>query len=72
MNELKHAVECGQVGDDGKETIRALNYNAICSYAGKTSNTSVEPNSEGSTGANQRSTAIDQNHLLTHSATIML
>ncbi|MFM7988035.1 MAG: hypothetical protein ACKPKO_52850 [Candidatus Fonsibacter sp.] len=28
IDELKHAVVGGQVGDDGKETIRALNYNA--------------------------------------------
>ncbi|MFM7983158.1 MAG: hypothetical protein ACKPKO_27940 [Candidatus Fonsibacter sp.] len=25
----------GQIGDDGKESIRALNYNAICTYAVK-------------------------------------
>ncbi|MFM7981236.1 MAG: tail fiber domain-containing protein, partial [Candidatus Fonsibacter sp.] len=28
IDELKHAVVGGQVGDDGKESIRALNYNA--------------------------------------------
>ncbi|MFM7983367.1 MAG: tail fiber domain-containing protein, partial [Candidatus Fonsibacter sp.] len=43
-DELKHAVVGGQVGNDGKESIRALNYNAIFTYAVK-SNTRVEPNS---------------------------
>ncbi|MFM7981224.1 MAG: hypothetical protein ACKPKO_18100, partial [Candidatus Fonsibacter sp.] len=32
-DELKHTVVGGQVGDDGKETNRALNYNAIFTYA---------------------------------------
>ncbi|MFM7981559.1 MAG: hypothetical protein ACKPKO_19795, partial [Candidatus Fonsibacter sp.] len=35
IDELKHAVVGGQVGDDGKESIRALNFNAICTYAVK-------------------------------------
>ncbi|MFM7981842.1 MAG: tail fiber domain-containing protein, partial [Candidatus Fonsibacter sp.] len=35
IDELKHAVVGGQVGDDGKESIRALNYNAIFTYAVK-------------------------------------
>ncbi|MFM7978410.1 MAG: hypothetical protein ACKPKO_03760, partial [Candidatus Fonsibacter sp.] len=34
-DELKHAVAGGQIGDDGKESVRALNYNAIFSYAVK-------------------------------------
>ncbi|MFM7987879.1 MAG: tail fiber domain-containing protein, partial [Candidatus Fonsibacter sp.] len=33
IDELKHAVVGGQVGDDGKEPIRSLNYKAICTYA---------------------------------------
>ncbi|MFM7984371.1 MAG: tail fiber domain-containing protein [Candidatus Fonsibacter sp.] len=33
IDELKHAVVGGQVGDDGKDSVRALNYNAICTYA---------------------------------------
>ena len=32
---LRHAVFGGEVGEDGNETIRALNYNAIFSYAVK-------------------------------------
>ena len=32
---LKHAVFGGEVGEDGKETIRALNYNAIFAYSVK-------------------------------------
>ncbi|MFM7979537.1 MAG: hypothetical protein ACKPKO_09500 [Candidatus Fonsibacter sp.] len=43
IDELKHAVVDGQAGDDGKESIMALNYNAIFTYAVK-SNTRVEPN----------------------------
>ena len=35
IDELKHAVVGGQVGDDGNESIRALNYNAIFTYAVK-------------------------------------
>ncbi|MFM7980337.1 MAG: hypothetical protein ACKPKO_13575 [Candidatus Fonsibacter sp.] len=35
IDELKHAVVGGQVGDDGKESIRALSYNAIFTYAVK-------------------------------------
>ena len=34
-DELKHAVEGGQVGDNGKEPIRALNYNEVCTYVVK-------------------------------------
>ena len=30
---LKHAVFGGDVGEDGKETVRALNYNAIFTYS---------------------------------------
>ena len=30
---LKHAVFGGEVGEDGKETVRALNYNAIFTYS---------------------------------------
>ncbi|MFM7977968.1 MAG: hypothetical protein ACKPKO_01520, partial [Candidatus Fonsibacter sp.] len=44
IDELKHAVVGGQVGDDGQESIRALNYNAIFTYDVKR-NTRVEPNS---------------------------
>ncbi len=33
IDELKHAVVGGQVGDDGKESVRALNYNAIFTHA---------------------------------------
>ncbi|MFM7983668.1 MAG: hypothetical protein ACKPKO_30525, partial [Candidatus Fonsibacter sp.] len=35
IDELKHAVVGGQVGDDGKESVRALNYNATFTYAVK-------------------------------------
>ena len=35
IDELKHAVIGGEVDDDGKETIRALNYNAVFTYAVK-------------------------------------
>ena len=32
---LKHAVFGGEVGEDGKETVRALNYTAIFTYSVK-------------------------------------
>ena len=35
VDELKHAVMGGEIGEDGKETIRSLNYNAIFTYAVK-------------------------------------
>ncbi|MFM7990152.1 MAG: hypothetical protein ACKPKO_63635, partial [Candidatus Fonsibacter sp.] len=35
IDDLKHAVVGGRVGDDGKESVRALSYNAICTYAVK-------------------------------------
>ena len=35
VDELKHVVMGGEIGEDGKETIRSLNYNAIFTYAVK-------------------------------------
>ena len=35
IDELKHAVIGGEVDDEGKESIRALNYNAVFTYAVK-------------------------------------
>ena len=35
IDRLKHAVIGGAVDDDGKESIRALNYNAVFTYAVK-------------------------------------
>ena len=35
IDELKHAVVGGDIGEDGKESVRALNYNAIFTYAVK-------------------------------------
>ena len=35
INELRHAVVGGVVGEDGKESLRALNYNAVFTYAVK-------------------------------------
>ncbi|MFM7985205.1 MAG: tail fiber domain-containing protein [Candidatus Fonsibacter sp.] len=45
IDELKHAVVGGQVGDDGKESVSSLNYNSIFTYIAVKSNTRVEPNS---------------------------
>ncbi|MFM7978917.1 MAG: hypothetical protein ACKPKO_06335 [Candidatus Fonsibacter sp.] len=70
IDKLKQAAVGGQVGDYGKESIRALNYNAIFTYAVK-SNTRVEPNRECSTGANKRTTTTDQTQLFMNSATII-
>ena len=35
IEELRHAVVGGEVDNDGKESIRALNYNAVFTYAVK-------------------------------------
>ena len=35
IDELKHAVIGGESGDDGKESLRGLNYNAVFAYAVK-------------------------------------
>ncbi|MFM7983194.1 MAG: hypothetical protein ACKPKO_28125, partial [Candidatus Fonsibacter sp.] len=35
IDELRHAVVGGTVGEDGKESLRGLNYNAIFTYAVK-------------------------------------
>ncbi|MFM7989596.1 MAG: tail fiber domain-containing protein, partial [Candidatus Fonsibacter sp.] len=69
IDELKHAVVGGQVGDDGKESIRAQLQRDL--HIRRKSNTRVEPTSEGSTGENKRTTCTDQNHLLMNSATII-
>ena len=50
IDELKHTVMAGEIGEDGKASLWGLNYNAIFTYAEK-SDTRVEPNSEGATVA---------------------
>ena len=35
VEELKHAVTGGEIGEDGKATIRSLNYNVIFTHAVK-------------------------------------
>ena len=35
IEELKHAVVGGEVGEDGQETIRCLNYHIVVTYAAK-------------------------------------
>ena len=35
IEELKHIVEGGDIGEDGKESIRGINYNAVFTYAVK-------------------------------------
>ena len=35
MEELRHAVVGGEIGDDGQETLRALSYNAVFTFAVK-------------------------------------
>ncbi|MFM7982205.1 MAG: hypothetical protein ACKPKO_23085, partial [Candidatus Fonsibacter sp.] len=44
IDELKHVVVGGTIGEDGTASIRGLNYNAIF-YIRRNSNTRVEPNS---------------------------
>jgi hypothetical protein len=70
VEELKYIVGGGEIGEDGKESLRGINYNVIFTYAAKR-HTRVEPNSKGATGANKRATTTDQNHLLTNSAAII-
>ena len=54
IEELKHAVFGGEVGEDGKETIRALNYNAVFTYSVK-ANTRAERYCEATTRTDRRS-----------------
>ena len=68
IDELNHAVVSGQVGEDGMTPSRGLNYNAVFTYVAQI-NRRCEPNSEGTTGANGRTTTTAQNHALTNSAT---
>ena len=71
IDELRHAVVGGViVGEDGKETLRALNYNAVFTYA-------VKAIQELSQLVKAQQLQIDelkqqlQNHLLMNSATII-
>ena len=70
VDELKHAVMGGEIGEDGKETIRSLNYNAIFTYA-------VKAIQELSQLVKAQQVQIDelqkqlQNHLLMNSAAII-
>ena len=70
IEQLKHAVAGGEIGEDGKETIRSLNYNAIFTYA-------VKAIQELSQLVKAQQVQIDelqkqlQNHLLMNSATII-
>ena len=70
INELRHAVVGGVVGEDGKESLRALNYNAVFTYA-------VKAIQELSQLVKAQQLQIDelkqqlQNHLLMNSATII-
>ncbi|MFM7987890.1 MAG: hypothetical protein ACKPKO_52115, partial [Candidatus Fonsibacter sp.] len=67
IDELSHTVTGDEMGEDGKESLRALTYIALFAYA---VGAIQEPNSEGSTGANRRVTITAQNHLSMNSATI--
>jgi hypothetical protein len=35
IDELKHAIVGGEIGEDGKESLRGVNYNAVFTYAVK-------------------------------------
>ncbi len=35
VEELRHIVEGGEIGEDGKESLRGINYNVIFTYAVK-------------------------------------
>ena len=70
IDKLKHVVIGGEVDDDGKESIRALNYNAVFTYA-------VRAIQELHEIVKAQQVQIDelreqlQNHLLINSATII-
>ena len=70
IEELRHAVVGGEIGDDGQESIRSLNYNAVFTYA-------VKAIQELSQLVKAQQLQIDelkqqlQNHLLMNSATII-
>ena len=70
IDELKHTVVGGEIGEDGKESLRGLNYNAVFAYA-------VKAIQELSQTVQAQQVQIDelreqlQNHLLTNSATII-
>ena len=70
IDELRHVVVGGKVGEDGKESLRGLNYNAIFTYAVK----AIQVLSQT---AQAQQVQIDelqaqlQNHLLMNSATII-
>ena len=66
-DELKHDVVSGQVGEDGTSSSRGLNYNAVFTYVAQVHRRG-EPESEGATGANGRTTTTAQNHVLTNAA----
>ncbi|MFM7980903.1 MAG: tail fiber domain-containing protein, partial [Candidatus Fonsibacter sp.] len=70
IDELKHAVVGGQVGDDGKETIRALNYKAIFTYAVKAIQELSQIVKAQQVQINELQQQF-QNHLLTNFATLM-
>ena len=70
IDELKHTVIGGEIGKDGKDSLRGLNYNAVFAYA-------VKAIQELSQTVQAQQVQIDelreqlQNHLLINSATII-
>ena len=70
IDKLKHAVIGGEVDDDGKESIRALNYNAVFTYAVKAIQELSQIVQAQQVQINELQQLI-KNHLLTNSATII-
>ncbi len=70
IDELRHAVVGGKVGDDGKESLRGLNYNAIFTYTVKAMQELHEIVKAQQVQINELREQL-QNHLLTNSAAII-
>ena len=70
IDELRHAVVGGVIGEDGKETLRAMNYNAIFTYAVKAIQELSQLVKAQQLQINELQAQL-QNHLLMNSATII-
>ena len=70
IEELKHIVEGGEIGEDGKESLRGINYNAIFTYAVKATQELSHIVKAQQVQINELREQL-QNHLLTNSAAII-
>ncbi|MFM7980554.1 MAG: tail fiber domain-containing protein, partial [Candidatus Fonsibacter sp.] len=70
IDKLKHTVEGGKVGEDGKESLRGLNYNAVFTYAVKAIK-ELSQIVKAQQVQTKQTTGTYQHHLLMNSATII-